>query len=270
MRNAECGIVVNGRTLSTTLHTNSAIRIPHSALGWGDVELVDFRTLVQRLEQDIPPEFQNGVVEIEVSHKTVPHPVRAEIYTLGECIPLEWSGSGADLQSRIVLYHGSFQALSRLGEGDFDWREEAWETLTHELRHHLEWQANVAGLEAYDWAAEQNFARHDGEPFDPVFYRNGEEMAPGVFKVDDDVFIEAGQGARNGALLDLVWHGRNYRVTVPEESDRVWVFLTLEGLEEPPPGDAVLVFPGRPRLLDALRRPDQPVTKTVAAQLVDG
>src|SRR5438034_2596138 len=39
--------------------------------------------------------------------------------------PLEWSGSGADLHSRIILYHGSFASLARLG--DFDWREETWE-----------------------------------------------------------------------------------------------------------------------------------------------
>ncbi len=160
------------------------------------MRLDDFRTMVERLKSEIPAPFQGGVVEIEVSPRTVPHPVRAEIYTLGECIPLEWSGGGADLQSRIVLYHGSFQALAQLG--DFDWREEAWETLTHELRHHLEWQANVANLEAYDWAAEQNFARGDGAGFDPVFYRNGEELAPGIFKVDDDVFIEGERGAGSG------------------------------------------------------------------------
>jgi hypothetical protein len=232
------------------------------------VRLDDFRAMVQRLEADIPAAFQGGVVEIEVSPKTVPHPVRAEIYTLGECIPLEWSGSGSDLQSRIVLYHGSFQALARLG--DFDWREEAWETLTHELRHHLEWQANVAGLEAYDWAAEQNFARHDGEPFDPVFYRNGEEVAPGVFKVEDDVFIEAEQGARSRPFVEAGWHGRRYRIAVPSAADRAWLFLTLEGLDEPPPGDAVLVLPGRRAALELLRRPAAPVLETAAVAAVDG
>ena len=231
------------------------------------MRLDDFRSMVQRLQSEIPAPFQGGVVEIEVSPKTVPHPVRAEIYTLGECIPLEWSGGGADLQSRIVLYHGSFQALARLG--DFDWREEAWETLTHELRHHLEWQANNANLEAYDWAAEQNFARVDGEPFDPVFYRNGEELAPGILKVDDDVFIEAEQGARGMRFADVVWHGRHYRVAVPHAEDRAWVFLTLEGLEEPPPGEVVLVFPGQRGVLDALRRPAAPVTETAVAERAD-
>ncbi|PYP33998.1 MAG: hypothetical protein DMD49_01780, partial [Gemmatimonadetes bacterium] len=143
----------------------------------------DFRTLIDRLAREVPADFRDGIVAIDVSPKVIPHPVRGDAYTLGECIPLEWSGGGADLQSRIVLYHGSFTALARLDAGDFDWRREAWETLSHELRHHLELRANVAALEAYDWATEQNFARGDGEPFDPVFYRSGERLAPGVYKV---------------------------------------------------------------------------------------
>jgi len=198
---------------------------------------------VERLARDVPAEFRDGIVTIEASPKTVPHPVRADIYTLGECIPLEWSGSGADLQSRVVLYHGSFQALAGLGE--FDWRAEAWETLTHELRHHLEWRANVAALEAYDWAAEQNFARHEGEAFDAVFYRSGERLAEGIWKVDDDVFIEASPD-------DFLWHGRRYRV---EGQAVAPAFLILEGLDEPPPGDAVLVVPRKATLFNFWRRP---------------
>lgn len=230
------------------------------------MRLDDFRTMVQRFQSDIPAPFQGGVVDVEVSPKVIPHPIRADVYTLGECIPLEWSGSGVDLQSRIVLYHGSFQALARLGE--FDWREEAWETLTHELRHHLEWQANVAALEAYDWAAEENFARHEGEAFDPVFYRNGEELAPGVFKVEDDVFIE--ENADSTGNVELGWHGRRYRVEVPAAEVRVWRFVTLEGLDEPPPGDLVLVLPGRQGALEALRRPAVPITTTAQVMATNG
>ena len=206
------------------------------------MRLDDFRSLVERLQRDVPQEFQNGVVAVEVSPKTVPHPLRGDVYTLGECIPLDWSGSGADLQSRVVLYHGSFQALARLG--DFDWRAEAWETLTHELRHHLEWRANVAALEAYDWAAEENFKRHEGEPFDPAFYRSGERIAEGVWRVDDDVFLEAGE--------ELTWHGARYDVKVPDAARPLYVIL--DGLAEPPPGDAVLVLPRRPSLLNFWRR----------------
>lgn len=219
------------------------------------MRLDDFRSLVARLERDIPPEFEGGVVGVEVSPKTVPHPVLADVYTLGECIPLEWSGSGggADLQSRIVLYYGSFEALARLNGGDFDWRAEAWETLTHELRHHLEWRANVAALEAYDWAGEQNFARHENKPFDPGFYRSGELVAPGIWKVDDDVFLEGPS--------EFVWHGRRYRA--PVTGVQAPAFLTLDGLADPPHGDAVLVLPKRASLLDLWRRPK--VTEAVVS-----
>ena len=221
------------------------------------MQLDDFRSLVERLTRQVPTQYLDGVVAVEVSPKTVPHPVWGDVYTLGECVPLEWSGHGADLQSRVILYHGSFAALAQLGggarSGDFDWREEAWDTLTHELRHHLEWRANEAALEAFDWAAEQNFARHDGEAFDPAFYRSGERITDGVFKVDDDVFLEGGRGMGRGKGCEITWHGRRYRVTLPKDL-RAPAFVTLQGLEDPPPGDAVLVLLRRPSLLDLWRR----------------
>ena len=98
---------------------------------------------------------------------------------------------------------------------------------------------------AYDWAGEQNFARHEGKPFDAVFYRSGESVAAGVWKVDDDVFLEASE--------QLVWHGRRYRA--PLAGVRPPAFLTLDGLADPPPGDAILVLPKRPSLADLWRRP---------------
>jgi hypothetical protein len=221
------------------------------------VRLADFRTLVERLQADVPAAYLEGIIEVAVSPKAVPHPVRPEIYTLGECVPVEWSGSGADLQSRVVLYHGSFAALAALSDpGDFDWRGEAWETLTHELRHHLEWRANTAKLEAYDWAAEQNFARQEGEPFDPAFYRDGDRIAPGVYKVDDDYFLE-GSVAAAGGPLRLAWHGRRYAGD-PPPGMRPPAFLTLAGLDEPPPGEAVLVLARRASVW-SLFRPTPPV-----------
>ena len=131
-----------------------------------------------------------GIAEIVVSPATLPHPVRADVYTLGECIPLPATADDVDsIQSRVVLYHGSFQALARIDPG-FDWREEAWETLTHEIRHHLEWRARAPALEALDAAAEANFARQSGEPFDPGFYLDGEKAGEGIYRIDDDFFLE--------------------------------------------------------------------------------
>ena len=231
------------------------------------MRLDEFRPLVERLVREIPAEFRGGVVVVDVSAKVVPHPVHGDVYTLGECVPLEWSGSGVDLQSRIILYHGSFASLARLGA--FDWREEAWETLTHELRHHLEWRANVDALTAYDWAAEQNFARHEDQPFDPLFFRSGEALHDGIWKVDDDVFIEREQSAGSAQEEHLVWHGRRYRMSIPRTS-RGPLFLALDGLVDPPPGDAVLVMKPARGLLDLFRRRPAPAHETVQATLVDG
>lgn len=232
------------------------------------MRLDDFRTLIDRLAREVPQEFHAGVVAIEVSPKAVPDPVQRDVYTLGECIPLEWSGDGANLQSRIVLYHGSFAALARGDRGGFKWREEAWETLSHELRHHLEWRANVGALEDYDWAAQQNFARADGQSFDPVFYRSGEKVAAGVYKVEDDVFIEGSGSRGHGSGFSVDWHGRRYRVSVSEDA-RPPLFISLEGLRPEPAGGAVLVIPRKASLLDLVRR--QQVTQVSArVEAVDG
>lgn len=226
--------------------------------------------MVGDLARDVPREFRDGIVAIDVSPKAVPDPVRGGVYTLGECIPLEWSGNGANLQSRIVLYHGSFAALARPHAGESEWRHEAWDTLAHELRHHLEWRADVDALEAYDWAADQNFARGEGQPFDPAFYRSGERLAPGVYKVDDDVFIEKDARDRTGAGLDVAWHGRRYRVPWPPDA-RPPLFLTLEGLLAPPAGDVVVVVLRRPSLIDVWRRRRPAVARhVVPVEPLDG
>lgn len=213
--------------------------------------LEDFRSLVRRLQHDIPDQFESGVADVEVSHKTVPDPVHRGVYTLGECIPLTWTGNGADLHSRIVLFYGSFAALARQHPG-FDWSAEAWDTLTHELRHHLEFRAHVDALEEFDWAAEQNFARHEGKTFDPLFYRSGQQIADGVYKVDEDVFVEKAWGGGSGEWVDLSWHGERYRA--PAKGIEPPAFLTLDGLADEPQGDAVLAFPKRLSLRDLWRR----------------
>jgi hypothetical protein len=211
----------------------------------------DFEAMVRRMAAEVPPEFLEGIVEVVVSPRSVPHPTRAEIYTLGECIPLPTGdGARADLQSRVVLYHGSFVALARL-DPEFDWREEAWETLSHEVRHHVEWRARAPALEAYDRAVEHNFARHDGERFDASFYLDGDSPVPGVFEVDGDYFLERVVRAVPAELV-VEWHGASYRAPAPP-GVTLPAFLTLEGVSEPPPGDLVLVLRRKPRVIDLFR-----------------
>lgn len=216
------------------------------------MRFADFDAMVRRMARELPEEYLEGVADITVSRHTLPHPHRSEIYTLGECIPLPSAQYEAQsLQSRVVLYHGSFQAVAALDDG-FDWRQEAWETLTHEVQHHLEWKANAPRLEALDRAAEANFARQDGEPFDPLFFLDGEAVAEGVYRVDEDFFID--QVVREPpSRVSFGWHGRSYQAELPSAL-ALPALLTLQGVAEPPPGDLVLVLRRRPGLRDLFRR----------------
>jgi hypothetical protein len=231
------------------------------------MRLADFEAMVRRMADEVPAEFTEGIAEVVVSPRAVPHPERDEAFTLGECIPLPTAGGeGAEaVQSRVVLYHGSFAALARLTPG-FDWRTEAWETLTHELRHHLEWRARAPALERLDWAVEQNFARQDGERFDPAFYLQGEPLREDAWKVDDDVFLDREIVALEPEV-EVLWSGRRYRVSVPGEAT-LPAFLTVEGVTDPPDGDLVLVLRRRPGLL-ALLRPSRVFQQAVRAVAAD-
>lgn len=210
-----------------------------------------FERMVRRMAERVPAEYFDGVTEVTVSPRAVPHPTRAEIYTLGECIPLPLEGEGPEaVQSRVVLYHGSFRALAEL-DPDFAWEEEAWETLTHELRHHVEWRARREDLERFDRAAEQNFARIDGEPFDPLFYLDGDSPVEGVHQVDDDWFLDR-LVRRVPEQVVFNWHGRHYAADVPAGTT-LPAYLLVDGVQEPPAGDLVLVLRAKPRFTDLFR-----------------
>ncbi len=222
------------------------------------MELRDFRALVDRMAAEVPPEYLKGVIAIEVSPRTVPHPLYPSVYTMGECIPVEAAEDPPP--SRVVLYYGSFRELAR-EQRDFDWRVEAWETLTHELKHHLEWRARTGELDGQDWAAEQNFRRQEGEAFDPVFYLAGERVAEGVYCVDDDLFFDREVKRAAPPSVELAWHGRQVRAEVP--AGPLPLYLALEGLDPAPRGEAIVVIRRRPRLGDLLRRPRGPTTERV-------
>lgn len=217
----------------------------------------DFQTMVHQVVTEVPPEFLDGIESIDVTAKTVPHPTRQDVYTLGECVPQVFGPEDTTrIRSSVLLHYGSFAALARLDPG-FDWRHEAWETLTHELRHHLEWRANVPALEALDEAAEANYARHDGEPFAPLFFLDGERLGENVYKVEDDVFFDVVLGSAEwkraaGATRSFTWHGRPYDVTLPAGIGDV-LLLRLGGLRPEPAGEAVLVVRRRPGARDLLR-----------------
>ncbi len=140
----------------------------------------------------IPDEYRAGVDGLVLRSGAQPHPGLDGVYTLGECLtesyPSDWDGPDTT-RSVLVLYYGSFRRLARL-DPEFDWEYEIWETIHHELRHHLESLATEDALEDVDYAVDENFKRLQGDSFDPWFFRSGENVAPATFDADGDLFIE--------------------------------------------------------------------------------
>lgn len=215
-----------------------------------------FEARARALWREIPDEYRAGVDGLVVSSAALPHPLHSEVFTLGECrtesYPSDFEGPET-VRSVVVLYYGSFLRLSRQ-DPDFDWEAELWETLTHELRHHLEWLADEGALESADHAAEQHFRRLDGQPFEPLYHRYGMEVAPGVFRVDEDFFLErryrCGELEPGGAI-DFDWHGERFRAALPERLGDV-CFLETAGVDAGP-GALILVLVRHTGWLETLR-----------------
>jgi hypothetical protein len=98
----------------------------------------EFVNLVERLWDEIPEAFKRGLQGVHVLPEARPEPGLEGVWRLGEYLdpgPPSALGGFEGLGRHIALYYGSF--LQVAGPG-FDWEGEVWETLLHELRHHLE------------------------------------------------------------------------------------------------------------------------------------
>jgi hypothetical protein len=136
----------------------------------------------------------------------------------------------------VVLYYGSFKNLARK-DRDFDWKAEIYETVEHEIRHHLESLADEDELGGVDYALDEDFKRDEGLDWDPWYYQKGSPGGPGVFLVEDRVFIEQPWSASDFGRAEDVhfsWRDREYRIARPEELGDVH-YVLLHGVEEAPP-----------------------------------
>ncbi|HUG41808.1 MAG TPA: hypothetical protein VMM12_15065 [Longimicrobiales bacterium] len=221
------------------------------------MDFAEFERRATQVWEEIPDVYRSGVDGLVLQRSSQPHPTLPEIFTLGECLtesyPSEWGGPDTT-RSVLVLYYGSFRRLAEL-DPDFDWRYEIWETVTHELRHHLESLATEDALEDVDYAVDENFKRLQGDPFDPFFYRAGEPRAPGVYEADRDVFIERvfRAGGDPGATLAFDWQGATYAVPLPAELGDVTFIQVIDGVDTGP-RELCLVLVRKPGALEAVRR----------------
>ena len=195
----------------------------------------EFEQLAHTSWDQIPEEYKSGVDGVRVLRRAKPHDELADVYTLGECLTEGYHSdvSGPETtRSTVFLYYGSFAALAELDD-EFDWEEEVWETLTHELQHHLESLAMESALEDVDYAADENFKRHEGKSFDPLSFRSGHPMtgpaAPWLhagsgepvmveaYYVEGDWFFELPRSAevRAPRRVTLEWMGAFHAFDLP-------------------------------------------------------
>jgi hypothetical protein len=236
----------------------------------------EFEASALRDWEKVPAEFKRGVDRLVLERDARAHHDLDEIYTLGECItedfPSDFGGPDTT-RSAVVLYYGSFLRLSHL-DADFDWEREIWETLTHELQHHLEALADEDSLEDFDYAVDENYKRLNGELFDPLFFRAGEPIDEGRYQVERDVFIELDPGvvAGNASWIEFDWDGSRYRLLRPALSADVH-YLRVSSGPDLDGGDLwVVLVPRRGvfnLLRDAIRRQPLEVSEAEAvAELV--
>ena len=222
---------------------------------------------------EIPEEYREGVDGLVVSREVLRHPTLPGVFTLGQCLtedhPSEY-GSPETTRSIIELYWGSFAALSE-SDPDFDWAGELWDTMVHELRHHLESLAREDALEGVDYAADETFKRSEGLAFDPWYYQHGESRGDGVYAVEHRYYLEQVWDAEDFARardIEFGWGGKRYRIARPRElGDVHFVWIEAQG-EDWVPLELVLVRSQRwwesARRLVGRYRPEILETRAVA------
>ena len=112
-----------------------------------------FCELADELIGQIPEEYQQGISGIYVSPEEVKDEEIPGVYVLGHY------HHGGYLEPWIDIYYGSFRRVFRkLPLGRLE--AELWETITHEIRHHLEGNAGLHMLEIYDQQLKEYFRSH--------------------------------------------------------------------------------------------------------------
>jgi hypothetical protein len=107
-----------------------------------------FKRTAEEMLDEIPKQFVKGLQGLHVLEHAKPESELRGVYRMGEYLdpgPDSFLGGNPGLGRHIALYHGSFVAVAK-NDRSFDWEAELWETLTHELQHHVESLAGDGSL----------------------------------------------------------------------------------------------------------------------------
>ena len=123
----------------------------------------EFQRMVEEMVAEIPPQFMEGLQGVHVLEQVVQEEGYEDVVRLGEYLdpgPADFLGAGEGLGRHVALYYGSFAVIAE-DDPTFDWEEEAWETLTHELRHHVESLDGDGSLIEEDLLVDSEFPRKE-------------------------------------------------------------------------------------------------------------
>ena len=123
----------------------------------------EFSALVSEMVDEIPTEFLRDLGGVHVLPEARLEPEYEDVYRMGEYLDpgvQNFLGAGDGLGRHVAMYYGSFKAIAET-DPDFDWEDEAWETLTHELRHHVESLAGEDWLIQDDEDRARDFHKRD-------------------------------------------------------------------------------------------------------------
>jgi hypothetical protein len=198
---------------------------------------MDFDQFSQRAREiaaAIPAEFMEGIESVEVHRDAKRHPFLEDVVTLGECATSALSDpTGQEpFRSVVHLHYGSFADLAGR-DPSFDVEEELRETIEHEVQHHLEDRAGIRDLLDEDALFEAHARFRAGMEVPPGWYRRGEPLAPGLWAVDLDLFLELDVRREEwerlrGTTVPLRVLDAEVRLDLPADADPEEVF-TLEG-----------------------------------------
>ena len=115
----------------------------------------DFRDLISNLLDELPPQALEGLQGVHVFEHAKPDPIEPGLVRMGEYLDPgmdSFFATHTTLGRHVAMYYGSFVAVAG-GNPNFDWETETWETLTHEIQHHVESRAGERSL--IEWDIEQ-------------------------------------------------------------------------------------------------------------------
>lgn len=121
----------------------------------------EFQRLIEEMVADFPAQYLEGLQGVHVLPDEKVEDGYEDVVRMGEYLdpgPADFLGAGEGLGRHIAIYYGSFAAIAA-DEPGFDWEDEAWETLTHELRHHVESLAGEDFLVQEDVEQAREFPR---------------------------------------------------------------------------------------------------------------